>query len=146
MNQKKLTSFTAWPQISSPQNCERKQFCCQFPSLWYFVMLALRSVQLLSCVRLFVTTWTAAHQASLSITNSKLIYHESKEGRRKDWKWGMIGPVECFRCPEEKTIISIGDWLYTGGSFMDGYWVLRFTRVWTSKMGWKKKLHYTFRN
>ena len=28
------------------------------------------SVQLLSTVRLFVTPWTAAHQASLSITNS----------------------------------------------------------------------------
>ena len=28
------------------------------------------SVQSLSCVRLFVTPWTAAHQASLSITNS----------------------------------------------------------------------------
>ena len=28
------------------------------------------SVQLLSCVRLFVTPWTAVHQASLSITNS----------------------------------------------------------------------------
>ena len=30
----------------------------------------LSSVQLLSCVWLFVTPWTAAHQASLSITNS----------------------------------------------------------------------------
>ena len=29
------------------------------------------SVQLLSCIRLFVTPWTAAHQASLSITNSQ---------------------------------------------------------------------------
>ena len=29
------------------------------------------SVQLLSCVQLFVTPWTAAHQASLSITNSQ---------------------------------------------------------------------------
>ena len=29
------------------------------------------AVQLLSCVRLFVTPWTAAHQASLSITNSR---------------------------------------------------------------------------
>ena len=29
------------------------------------------SVQLLSHVRLFVTPWTAAHQASLSITNSQ---------------------------------------------------------------------------
>ena len=34
--------------------------------------LALRSsVQLLSCVRLFATLWTIAHQASLSITNSQ---------------------------------------------------------------------------
>ena len=31
----------------------------------------LSSVQSLSCVRLFVTPWTAAHQASLSITNSR---------------------------------------------------------------------------
>ena len=30
-----------------------------------------QSVQLLSRVRLFVTPWTAAHQASLSITNSR---------------------------------------------------------------------------
>ena len=29
-----------------------------------------QSVQLLSCVQLFATPWTAAHQASLSITNS----------------------------------------------------------------------------
>ena len=29
------------------------------------------SVQLLSCVQLFVTPWTAAHQASLSITDSR---------------------------------------------------------------------------
>ena len=29
------------------------------------------SVQLLSCVWLFATSWTAAHQASLSITNSR---------------------------------------------------------------------------
>ena len=28
------------------------------------------SVQLLSCVQLFLTPWTAAHQASLSVTNS----------------------------------------------------------------------------
>ena len=39
------------------------------------------SVQSLSCVPLFVTTWTAARQASLSITNSqsllKLMYIES---------------------------------------------------------------------
>ena len=38
-------------------------------------------VQPLSCVRLFVTPWTAAHQASLSITNSqsllKIMYIKS---------------------------------------------------------------------
>ena len=33
-------------------------------------VVQLNSIQLLSCVRLFVTPWTAAHQASLSITNS----------------------------------------------------------------------------
>ena len=33
-------------------------------------ILMVCSVQLLSHVRLFVTPWTAAHQASLSITNS----------------------------------------------------------------------------
>jgi len=34
-------------------------------------MVQFSSVQLLSCVQLFVTPWTAAHQASLSITNSQ---------------------------------------------------------------------------
>ena len=34
-------------------------------------MEQLSSVQSLSCVQLFVTPWTAAHQASLSITNSR---------------------------------------------------------------------------
>ena len=38
------------------------------------------SVQSLSCVRLFATPWTAAHQASLSITNSQsLLKHMSIE-------------------------------------------------------------------
>ena len=35
------------------------------------VLMALSSVQSLSCVRLFVTSWTSACQASLSITNSQ---------------------------------------------------------------------------
>ena len=34
--------------------------------LWFLIS----SVQSLSCVQLFATPWTAAHQASLSITNS----------------------------------------------------------------------------
>ena len=45
-------------------------------------MVQFSSVQLLSCVQLFVTPWTAAHQASLSITNSqslpKLMSTESR--------------------------------------------------------------------
>ena len=44
-----------------------------FPSLKVLNYLAppISSVQSLSCVRLFVTPWTVAHQASLSITNSQ---------------------------------------------------------------------------
>ena len=42
-----------WPSVSNS-------------NLWSFT-----SVQSLSCVRLFATPWTAAHQASLSITNSR---------------------------------------------------------------------------
>ena len=40
-------------------------------SSWSKGNLCFSSVQLLSCVRLFVTPWTAARQASLSITNSQ---------------------------------------------------------------------------
>ena len=36
----------------------------------HFICERISSVQLLSCVRLFVTAWTAARQASLSNTNS----------------------------------------------------------------------------
>ena len=39
---------------------------CQPSMLW-----AAMSAQLLSCVQLFVTPWTAAHQSSLSITKSQ---------------------------------------------------------------------------
>ena len=35
------------------------------------VRVSISSVQSLSCVQLFVTPWTAARQASLSITNSQ---------------------------------------------------------------------------
>ena len=35
------------------------------------LVIQFSSVQSLSCVRLFATPWTAAHQASLSITNSR---------------------------------------------------------------------------
>ena len=54
-----------------------KKICCSF---FFFLALCMAcrilvsqfsSVQSLSCVQLFVTPWTAAHQASLSITNSR---------------------------------------------------------------------------
>ena len=38
---------------------------------WYFLWAGLSSVQLFICVELFATPWTAARQASLSITNSQ---------------------------------------------------------------------------
>ena len=38
---------------------------------WFLLLRRFRSVQLLSHVRLFATPWTAARQASLSITNSQ---------------------------------------------------------------------------
>ena len=38
------------------------------------VYFYLSSVQSFSCVRLFVTPWTAAHQASLSVTNSQSLF------------------------------------------------------------------------
>ena len=42
------------------------------PQSYYMLLfLDISSVQSLSCVRLFVTPWTAAHQASLSITNCR---------------------------------------------------------------------------
>ena len=41
-----------------------------FIYIYLSVSVQFSSVQLLSCVQLFVTPWTAAHQASLSITNS----------------------------------------------------------------------------
>ena len=37
---------------------------------FFLLIFKLGSVQSLSCIRLFLTLWTAAHQASMSITNS----------------------------------------------------------------------------
>ena len=42
----------------------------KLPIFWHMYLFLFLSVQLLSCVRLFVTPWIAAHQASLSINNS----------------------------------------------------------------------------
>ena len=46
--------------------------CQAFIVSWFYLYIHtyFSSVQSLSCVQLFVTPWTATHQASLSITNS----------------------------------------------------------------------------
>jgi len=49
--------------------CNSSPFCRHLPPRHQNDVLSISSVQL-SCVQLFVTPWTAAHQASLSITNS----------------------------------------------------------------------------
>ena len=43
----------------------------QTRDIWKTHPILFSSVQLLSCVQLFATPWIAAHQASLSITNSQ---------------------------------------------------------------------------
>ena len=48
-------------------------YCTFMKTLW--VPSWLSSVQLLSHVWFFVTPWTAAHQASLSITNSRSLFN-----------------------------------------------------------------------
>ena len=54
--------------FKNPQMCPRKTYYLDpYPTKG---ISSFSSVQLLSHVRLFVTLWTAAHQASLSITNS----------------------------------------------------------------------------
>ena len=58
-------------QFVYPCNTSNLQPATYENSLKAQTMAQLSSVQSLSCVRLFVTPWTAAHQASLSITNSR---------------------------------------------------------------------------
>ena len=67
-----LARTPAWVPISlsrgSPQPRDWTWVSCITGR--FFTVWATSSVQSLSCVRLFVTPWTTAHQASLSITNS----------------------------------------------------------------------------
>ena len=68
----------AWQVFSTLQTIDHytETKSSHFSPFFTFVLLHkikkihIRSVQLLSCVRLFATLWTAARQASLSITNS----------------------------------------------------------------------------
>ena len=71
-----------WPSLESKfyrsgqASWKRQGFIFFFPPLSYFLnhlnlYWRISSVQLFSCVQLFATPWTAARQASLSITNSQ---------------------------------------------------------------------------
>ena len=59
--------------VSAPQiSLYRKPTLPSKPKIYMLLQnIAISSVQSLSCVRLFVTPWTAALQASLTITNSQ---------------------------------------------------------------------------
>ena len=57
------------------QMSEGPTFEIRRPRFWFgLAFKGIGSVQLLSCVRLFVTQWTKARQASLSITNSQSLH------------------------------------------------------------------------
>ena len=51
----------------SNSNCHKD--ATQQHGLWVHLCVRCQSVQVLNCVRFFATQWTAAHQASLSVTN-----------------------------------------------------------------------------
>ena len=77
-----------WVQqwLNNPRDCERQpDFCCIKMGVWAGEVgrectpsVQFSSVQSLSRVRLFVTPWIAAHQASLSITNSQITKYRNR--------------------------------------------------------------------
>ena len=70
------------------------------------------SVQLLSCVWLFAPPWTAAHQASLSVTNSwSLLKLMSIESVMPSNHLILCHPLQCF--PESGSFLM--SWLFTSG-------------------------------
>ena len=84
-----LTLDLSVPEIQLPSHFSalipfmaRSCHCMDFLPTWCpcgssksfkYLSVQFSSVQSLSCVRLFATPWIAAHQASLSITNSALV-------------------------------------------------------------------------
>ena len=67
--------FHKWNKIPPFFLCSLIHSCIllfkKYLSVYISIALSISSVQSLSRVRLFTTPWTAAHQASLSITNSQ---------------------------------------------------------------------------
>ena len=70
-------AINSWLPLESPtQNlpcdlCFNSSLTSFWIRLWFYGSFQFSSVQSLSRVWLFVTSWTAAHQASLFITNSR---------------------------------------------------------------------------
>ena len=65
------TSLSITQPLSSNIGSKKQQLFCQSWSYHWIICVTTVSVQSLSRVRLFATPWTAARQASLSITNSR---------------------------------------------------------------------------
>ena len=57
-------------QMNMRSTCSTIHHMTEMADPWKIRIVSFSSVQLLSHVQLVVTTWTAAHQASLAITNS----------------------------------------------------------------------------
>ena len=75
-----LAGILEWVVISYSRGSSQPRDWSHVPYVLYiaggslpteYIKVQFSSVQLLNCVRLFATPWTAAHQASLSITNSQ---------------------------------------------------------------------------
>ena len=79
-----------WPQkvnrkCSSLWNCSFENWCAS--------PISFSSVLSLSCVQLFATPWTAAHQASLSITNSWIYLNSCP------WSWWCHSTISSSAIP-----------------------------------------------
>ena len=68
-----LSLFTV--QLTLSRHCESAKPQHKKKNFLKLIFSAISSVQSLSCVWLFATPWTAAHQASLSITNSRSLFN-----------------------------------------------------------------------
>ena len=60
-----------WKQPKCPSTKEWIKKMCVWRYIYIYTLQFSSVVQLVTCVRLFATPWTAARQASLSITNSQ---------------------------------------------------------------------------
>ena len=90
-----------WPHSHARQNYSFDPYTKTYLSL--LIVKDLSPVQSLSCVRLFVTPWTAACQASLSITNSRIY---SNSCASSQWCHPAISSsvIPFSSCPHPPTI------------------------------------------